>query len=65
MYLLALWSKDCSDDSYTYSKYNRDCDVTICLTVRAAKLRKRGNVEVLYIITTGIGIKLGGLIIMG
>ena len=44
--LIALWSKDCSDGSYTDSKYNRDCDVTIYSTVRAAKSRKRGSMEV-------------------
>ena len=46
MYLLALWPRDCSDDSYIDSKYNRHCDATIHLTVRAAKLCKRGSVEV-------------------
>ena len=38
------------DDSYTDSKYNRHCDVTIYFTVQAAKLCKRGSVEVSYII---------------
>ena len=46
MYLLALWPRDCGDDLYTDSTYNRHCDVIIYLPVRAAKLCKRGSMEV-------------------
>ena len=48
MYLLALWPRNCSDASYTDSRYNRHCDVTIYLLVRAAKSRKRGTIGVAY-----------------
>ena len=46
MYLLALWQRDCSDDSYADRNYNTHCDVTIYLTVRAANLCNRESVEV-------------------
>ena len=35
-----------SDDSYADHRFNRHCDVTIYLTVGAAKLCIRGIVEV-------------------